>query len=374
MATIVERPRKDGSIAYMVQIVKKRDGKTHKEARTFDRRQAANAWIKKREAELAKPGALLGVSANKRSPKLADAIDRYIAESRRQIGRTKAQVLAAIKLHDIADLACDDIRSQDIVELAKALAKGRQPQTVSNYLSHLAAVFRIARPAWGYALDPQAMADAFLVAKRLGFTGLAHTRDRRPTLEELDRLMQHFTAIRKRRPSSVPMHVITAFAIFSTRRQEEIIRIKWADLDPQGSVLVRDMKNPGEKIGNDVRCDLPDEALRIIGAMPRLAPEVFPYSTDAISAAFTRACKFLEIEDLHFHDLRHDGVSRLFEIGWNIPHVAAVSGHRSWQSLKRYTHLRQTGDKYEGWPWLERIIEEAGTQPERGKKRRRCTA
>jgi len=53
--------------------------------------------------------------------------------------------------------------------------------------------------------------------------------------------------------------------------------------------------------------------------------------------------------------LRHDGVSRLFELGWNIPHVAAVSGHRSWSSLKRYTHLRQAGDKYAGWPWLDRI-------------------
>jgi hypothetical protein len=42
-------------------------------------------------------------------------------------------------------------------------------------------------------------------------------------------------------------------------------------------------------------------------------------------------------------------------MGWNIPKVSAVSGHRPWQSLKRYTHLRQTGDKYEGWKWLEEI-------------------
>jgi len=81
----------------------------------------------------------------------------------------------------------------------------------------------------------------------------------------------------------------------------------------------------------------------------------FPYTTDAISARFTRACQLLEIEDLHFHDLRHDGISRLFEIRWqggSIPHVAAVSGHRSWKSLQRYTHVRQKGDKYAGWPWL----------------------
>jgi len=91
--------------------------------------------------------------------------------------------------------------------------------------------------------------------------------------------------------------------------------------------------------------------------MPRVAPEIFPYSTDAISAAFTRACKTLEIGDLRFHDLRHEGVSRLFELGMTIPQVATVSGHRSWNSLQRYTHLRQTGDKYTGWRWLPVIAQ-----------------
>lgn len=68
-----------------------------------------------------------------------------------------------------------------------------------------------------------------------------------------------------------------------------------------------------------------------------------------------RACYLLGIEDLHFHDLRHEGVSRLFELGWTIPHAASVSGHRSWQSLKRYTHIRQRGDKYAGWKWVAMV-------------------
>ena len=88
-----------------------------------------------------------------------------------------------------------------------------------------------------------------------------------------------------------------------------------------------------------------------IESMPKTEPCIFPYSTDAISAAFTRACQVLGIDDLHFHDLRHDGVSRLFELGKTIPQTASVSGHRSWSSLKRYTHVRQSGDKYENWQW-----------------------
>src|SRR5262249_19196181 len=104
-------------------------------------------------------------------------------------------------------------------------------------------------------------------------------------------------------------------------------------------------------IGNNVYCELPPEALNIVMSMPRSEARIFPYSTDAISTAFTRACKFLGIQDLRFHDLRHEGISRLFEIGKNIPQVAAVSGHRSWSSLKRYTHIRQSGDKYSAWKW-----------------------
>lgn len=361
MGTITKRPRKDGSAAYMAQISITRDGKAIlRENRTFDRRAAAAAWIKLREAELSEPGTLAGLAAKPRSAPLGDAISRYVTESRREIGRTKSQVLEAIKRERIAALACDRVTSVDIVDLATALSARMKPQTVGNYLSHLAAVFAIAGPAWGYPLDKRAMDDASKVARRLGLASKSEERDRRPTLAELDKIMAHFAEIQRRRPKSNPMTAIVAFAIFSTRRQEEITRIAWADLDVDGSrVMVRDMKNPGEKRGNHVWCDLPPEALRIVRAMPRVADAIFPYGADAISAAFTRACKLLAIDDLHFHDLRHDGVSRLFEIGRNIPQVAGVSGHRSWTSLKRYTHLRQSGDKYAGWRWLEEIAPQA---------------
>jgi len=68
-----------------------------------------------------------------------------------------------------------------------------------------------------------------------------------------------------------------------------------------------------------VWCELATEALAVIQSMPRAAPEIFPYSTDAISATFTRTCRFLGIDDLRFHDLRHEGISRLFEMGRTIP-------------------------------------------------------
>jgi integrase len=349
MGHIVPRKRKNGSTGYTAQIVLKRGGKVaHREAQTFDRKQAANAWMVRREQELSKPGAIERARQAGNDPKLRDAIDRYVTESEREIGRTKAQVLRTIKSYDIADMRCSEITSADLVSFAQSIPAGAA--TRQNYLSHLSAIFSIARPAWGYPLDPQIIKDTFAVSKRLGVTAKGKSRDRRPTLDELDRLMKHFADVKAKRPSSIPMQKIIAFAIFSTRRQEEIVRIQWNDYEGDRA-LVRDMKHPGDKAGNHTWCELPPEASAIIESMPRTAPQIFPYSTDAISAAFTRACHVLGIDDLHFHDLRHEGVSRLFEIGKNIPQAASVSGHRSWSSLKRYAHIRQTGDKFAGWKW-----------------------
>jgi integrase len=355
MGHIVPRQRRDSSIGYTAQIVIKKDGKVaHREAKTFDRRQAANAWMARREDELRKPGAIARARQDETNPKLRDVIDRYVDQSERKIGRTKAQVLRSIKDYEIAELRCGEITSADLVEFVRAIPASAA--TRQNYLSHLSAIFKLAEAAWGYPLDYQEIRKAFVATKNLGLTGRAQSRDRRPTLDELDRLMEHFGQIKARQPSANPMQQIIAFAIFSTRRQDEITRIRWQDFEPArdgeaARILVRDMKHPGDKRGNDVRCDLPPEAVAIIEATPKVDHRIFPYSTDAICAAFTRACQFLGIEDLHFHDLRHEGVSRLFEIGRDIPRAALVSGHKSWSSLQRYAHIRRSGDKFANWKW-----------------------
>jgi integrase len=353
VGTIVERKRKSGSTGYLAQIILKREGRVvHQESQVFDRRQAARAWIDRREAELRKPGAALGHARRASDPTLGEVIDRYTAESNRPFGRTKTQVLRTIKTHDIAAMRCSEIASADLITFARALPCS--PQTVRHYLGHLGAIFAVARPAWGYNLDPQVIRDAFTVAKRLGVTANDQSRERRPTLAELDKLMEHFANVMARYPDSIPMTKIIAFAIFSTRRQEEITRILWSDYEGN-RVLVRDMKDPARQ-ANHVMCDLPPEASAIIESMPKSDARIFPYNSDSIGTAFTRACKILGIAGLRFHDLRHEGVSRLFEMGATIPQAAAVSGHRTWQSLKRYSHLRQSGDKYVTWQWTNMDI------------------
>jgi integrase len=68
--------------------------------------------------------------------------------------------------------------------------------------------------------------------------------------------------------------------------------------------------------------------------------KVFPHHHKSAGTAFQRACKELKIDDLHFHDLRHEATSRLFEAGLTIEKVALVTGHRDWKMLRRYTNLR----------------------------------
>lgn len=97
--------------------------------------------------------------------------------------------------------------------------------------------------------------------------------------------------MRERRKQQIDMVRMIGFAIFSTRRQEEITRIRWDAIDEaRQAVLITDMKNPGQKYGNDVWCHLPDQAWRILHSMPRREEFVFPYNAKSVSASFTRAC------------------------------------------------------------------------------------
>lgn len=146
--------------------------------------------------------------------------------------------------------------------------------------------------------------------------------------------------------SSQSLRRIERFALLTARRQEEITRIRWYDLhEGKGIARIRDLKHPTTKLGNDrwfrmtspalVRAQLEDT-----NANPNLSPLVLPYDSKQVGAAFTRATRLLGIDDLRFHDLRHETTPRFCEQGYSIQDVAQLSLHAPWTSLKRYTHLR----------------------------------
>ncbi len=90
MGTIRPRKRKDNTTAYCAQIRINRDGQpVYQETQTFDRKQVAQAWMKRREAELAAPGAIERL--NRKTVSVRQMIDRYLDEYERvrPLGKTK---------------------------------------------------------------------------------------------------------------------------------------------------------------------------------------------------------------------------------------------------------------------------------------------
>ena len=76
------------------------------------------------------------------------------------------------------------------------------------------------------------------------------------------------------------------------------------------------------------------------GAIPLYERRLSTYTPRGLSGAFLRLCRKVRIDDLHFHDLRHEATSRLFEKGLNPVEVATITGHKDTKMLMRYTHLR----------------------------------
>jgi hypothetical protein len=120
MGTITSRKRKDNSTAYTAQIRINRDGRTvYQESQTFDRKQVAQAWIKRRETELAEPGAI--ERANRKGVTIRKMIEQYLDEYEkiRPLGKTKNATLNAIKDTWLGDLEDSALTSQQLVEFAQ---------------------------------------------------------------------------------------------------------------------------------------------------------------------------------------------------------------------------------------------------------------
>ncbi len=355
MATITARKRASGGIGYTAQIRIQRKGQlVYTESQTFDKKSLADAWAARREAELNVPGALerlqhRGVTVGQVLEWYRDDYDGLA-----KFGTTKlSHVNFLINYPDLAELDAIALTSTQLVQhVRRRRLGGTGPSTVQNDLIWLRGAFRSAQIARGLPLSLEPIEDAVYLCRREGLIARSNQRDRRPTVDEMTRLMEWFSRGRK---TKVPMSDLTLFALFSSRRVDEICNITWPDLDERRQrVLVRNMKHPRMQI--DTWVDLPDRAMAVIQRRPRVEGEdrIFPYNSRTVSGAFAKGCKLLGIEDLHLHDLRHECASWLFETGLDIPRVAQVTGHRSWSSLQRYTHLQggEVFDKWAGWEWL----------------------
>ncbi|AWP23171.1 hypothetical protein C4901_07385 [Acidiferrobacter sp. SPIII_3] len=127
------------------------------------------------------------------------------------------------------------------------------------------------------------------------------------------------------------------WAIETAMRRGETVAMRWEHWDRKARVfLLTETKN-----GTARRVPLSTAAIAVLEGLPKqLDGRVFGVHSASISRAFAATCKAAGIEGLTFHDLRHEATSRLFEKGLNPMEVAAITGHKTLQMLKRYTHLR----------------------------------
>jgi len=269
-----------------------------------------------------------------------------MAQVGRAARRSKEYTLDRLKA-SIGNVETSALTREFILEFGRKRAKeGAGPVTIAIDISYLGTVLQHASAVYGYKVPTEQLRLGRAALLHLGLIAKSKERNRRPTQDEIDRITKCFDFTPGYR---IPMSRIIKFAIATAMRQEEITRILWEDLreDPN-TVIIRQRKHPRQKQANaqtvplvaDTGYDpmvLLDEQAAMLG---RKQGVIFPYNPRSIGHAFRRVCRDLQVDDLHFHDLRHEGISRLFEADWDIPQVATVSGHKDWNMLQRYTHLR----------------------------------
>jgi integrase len=279
----------------------------------------------------------------------AEIVDLHIADMKevgRAPGRSKSATLEMLKRELGKQPVVDLDRERLLTFGRKRASQGAGPVTLSMDVGAIKLVLSHAAAVHGLNISTEQVDLARIALKRLGLVGKSNERDRRPTEEELAALIDHFDSNPRQ---IIPMGRIIKFAVATAMRQEEICRIGWLDHNARTKMqLIRDRKDPREKKGNDQQ--IPLLAVSGYDAMALIEEQrairgneddrIFPYNHKSVSNVFTRACQALGIVDLHFHDLRHEGTSRLFEAGFAIQQVALVTGHKDWKMLRRYTHLK----------------------------------
>lgn len=321
--------------------------KTRYVAETFRRRKDGEEWALEMERNIDRNGSSKPrVVRNVRT--FGDLIDLH-NEDMREVGkpprRSKAAVMASLKT-ELGGVKLPGLNRERLIEFGRKRAKqGAGPATLAIDMSFIRTIITHAAAVHGIEVSAEEARLARVALSHLNLVGKSKERDRRPTQDELDELIEYFETNPRQ---FIPMGRIVRYAVATTLRQEEICKPEWPLVDMRKRlVVIQDRKDPRNKDGNDQKVPLLNltgyDAWEVVlqqRIVTRGYGRVFPHNHRSVSAAFTRACDELKIEDLHFHDLRHEGTSRLFEAGLPIEKVALVTGHKDWRQLQRYTNLK----------------------------------
>jgi integrase len=308
-------------------------------SKNFRLKRDAESWARRTEDEMDR-GIFVDRSKAERST-LEEALNRYLKEvttsKAKETIRTEnfraKQLIKHLGKYSLAALTPDIISKYRDMRLNIV-----KPNTVRLELALLSHLFTIAMQEWhiGLAFNPVAG-----IRKPPAGKG----RERRLSKEEEPRLLD-----------AVDLHPnpmlgwIVRLALETAMRKSEIVSLRKQDINiSKRTILLIDTKNgetrtipmslEAERVLNQaLNCEeRPKDTNFLFFGEPGRDGKRRPY---IINKIWAQALKRANIEGLTFHDLRHEATSRLVELGLSDQEVSAITGHKSMQMLKRYTHLR----------------------------------
>ncbi len=305
--------------------------KGHKSiSKWFDTKGKAVAWAKEIESQIDAGTHTQNVSD---SVTVAALVKKYrkMRESTRPVVDTSTEHYTLKMLErTLGGLVAAEITPDDMIGWAQARKDdGAGPYTVNCDLSRLGTVLR-------YAGDglPDVIGAARPKLTYLGLIGGGGMRERRPTEDEMARLHQYLLDTNGKVYADA-----FEFSAVTAMRRGEVCEMRFADIDTDKRLIQVARKHPRKgKVLEWV--PLLTRAWAIVQGRPHDSERIFPIHPQTLSKYFLNACRALGIPDLHWHDLRHEGTSALFEAGMPIEKVALVTGHKTWQHLRRYTNLK----------------------------------
>lgn len=290
-------------------------------SKTFPKKALAKAWMTETEANIAKG------DYREDDMNFGQCVDRYIDEFG-PFGSSKHGVLELVR-RNIGHNTLKDLTSSTLITYARSRAKEAQASTVQQDMIYVGVVLKAAEAAWDCKpkLDEYNKAMHFL--KSNGTIAESKERERRVTDAEIDLILQNSD-------TRLPLDDLIRFSVLTAMRRGEVLGMTWDELGDDGRTVGLWRKHPEGK--RYTRVPLLKEAAEIIQRQPKTSAKIFPYNPETVSAAFQRSRNRIGL-DVRWHDLRHEGCSRLFERGLDAMTVALFSGHRDINMLRRYTHL-----------------------------------
>ena len=293
--------------------------------KTFNKKSHALAWARETEIQIEK--GLLTTGYDKAEETLGEVLERYLSEI---TPSKKGQKVEAIRLKKlmrdpIAATKFGHLKPSHLIKYRNQRLKEVSGSTVKKELSLISDVFETAIKEWDMPINGNPI-------RQITKPKENKPRDRRLENDEEERLL--LACSQSRNPYLLPFVIV---ATETTMRRGELLKLERQHLNLNN----RTAYLPMTKNGDSRTVPLSTRAIATLNKIPiHISGKVFPLSETALRGLWNRACRRAGINDLHLHDLRHEGTSRLFELGLNIMEVSTITGHKDLKMLKRYTHLK----------------------------------